>query len=655
MSGGNQTKLSAERKNKLREQATQKLARAYQLDEIACSVATMQSASALEEVAGLVLKRNPDSLDGKYVHFFHEKIPSRRLAESTTLHTLDDIIAGQPTQGEALRTRATVKVFKEDYKGAAKDLTEALHIFKTYRPHQAGASSYKEMQVQEKGNRRAEVKPDDEQQPSSLEGQLLFARAGVYLSIACLNVAKALEPLPSALAKDAPNGKLSEQSNGADNVLADSELPEGSTSATPPTAQTPIELSADEEAVEQAILEARKVVRTNAKKALRDYNAYIANFHYSPNYPKELADDFGRRVMACKHRDRARWSAASTHSEVADGHKVYKLDELFTSTPPTDLPPYPPVDIVTTSATPGSAVYVSSTIEMVTYHPLLTDALHSLLLCHVLVQTSVKELHRHAHMVARLTRVSDANPIFQTSRSPARADWIEVLRKGNNWIGLDSSWETLCAPNSLYLSASNNGTKQSNQKALPAPGSAAAKQAEAMEKEAIHHEAMRRALGDDRVGDEAMFRVAYQAHRKSVEADYKSERAKILGIDQNNAADSLPGPSTKSNGGTPSKPKPTAIDTNGTNSSSSSPPVSPGTAHRRWAMDEALEYPILTERASAVARWREEAPSGAGSSGSSASRKKKKKPAAPAALPFRASNGHHQAETETGMDLRGAG
>lgn len=40
--GGPNAKLSRERKHRMREQATQKLSRAYKLDEIAASVATMQ-------------------------------------------------------------------------------------------------------------------------------------------------------------------------------------------------------------------------------------------------------------------------------------------------------------------------------------------------------------------------------------------------------------------------------------------------------------------------------------------------------------------------------------------------------------------------------------------------------------------------------------
>jgi hypothetical protein len=118
--GGGNAKLSRERKHRMREQATQKLSKAYHLDEIACSVATMQSASSLEDVAQLVLQRSPLDVDAKYVHFFHEKIPSRQLAECTSLQPLDEIIADRPSEGEPLRTRAVTKIFKEDYAGINK-------------------------------------------------------------------------------------------------------------------------------------------------------------------------------------------------------------------------------------------------------------------------------------------------------------------------------------------------------------------------------------------------------------------------------------------------------------------------------------------------------------------------------------------------------
>lgn len=583
----------------------------------------MQSASSLEEVAGLVLKRDANHLDAKYVHFFHEKIPSRQLAESTSLDVLDEVVARQPSEGEALRTRATVKVFKEDYKGAAKDLTSALSVLKMHNRHKTPDPSSRELQVKDKNSHRFDVKLDEDHQPSSLEVQLLFARAGVYLSIACLHVNKSLEPLPAVgTASDSPFAATSEHHPNADGQ-ADEEGTETTTS-TPVTDTPPSALTAEEEAATGRILEAQKVVKTNAKKALRDYMAYLSHFHYSPNLPTDIADDFTRRVKAGKNRGRG----ASIRSESPSGdwqHKVYSLNELFTATPPTDVPPYPPADITVPSPAPETSTYLGSTMEMVTYHPLLTDALHALLLSHVLVQTSTKELQRHAHMVARIARLADGYPIFQASRSPARADWIEVLRQGNNWIGLTSSWETLCSPSSLYQSSTNgNGggggaASGGFKKALlPAP-----KDTE-MDKEAIHQEALRRAFEDDRVGDEEMFRVAYQAHKKAVEADIQAQRDRVNGNNNGNGNAAGSGIIVPvANKGSSAKPKPAAIETKDLLGSPGDEQVSPGTAHRRWAMDEGREYPILTERASAVARWQREAPPAAGGVGAAARRKKK--------------------------------
>lgn len=628
--GGNQPKLSPERKHKLREQATQKLARAYRLDEIACSVATMQSASALEDVASLVLKRDPNNLDAKYVHFFHEKIPSRQLAESTSLDTLNDVISGQQSEGEPLRTRATVRVFKEDYEGAARDLTEALQVFRAHRAHGMPGKS-RELQVAEPGGRRLDVRLDEDQQPSSLEIQLLFARAGVYLSIACLHVNDALMPIPAAKGTDPDKENVVHATGG---VGAPAHVPEGSGSgtSTPATDVPPPELTSAEKESQRRVLEARKTVKSNAKKALRDYMAYLSNFDYSPNLPTDIADDFTRKVKAGKNKGRrppSHMRSDSPSGEIA--HTVHTLNELFAATPPGDLPPYPPTDITLAGPEPGTgATYVGTTMELVTYHPLMTDALHSLLLCHVLVQTSTKELQRHAYMVARLARLADGYPMFQASRSPARADWIEVLRRGENWVGLAVPWESLCAAAPLYPGQSSQNSNaspkvQQGQKALPAPEAAreVKKDIDDEDRERINQQALMRAIEDDRVGDEATLRAAISAHRKRAEDDLRAER-----MDGGAEANGIIVP--VANGPKPASPAPldTGSDKAPSSASSSGRPPSPGTAHRRWAMDEGREYPILTERASAVARWLREAPPGAGGSGHS---KKKKKPAVAAA------------------------
>ncbi|KAI5853139.1 hypothetical protein DFP73DRAFT_628454 [Morchella snyderi] len=440
-------RLSRERKHRMRELATQKLSRAYHLDEIAASVATMQSASSLEDVASLVLQRNPDDPDAKYVHFFHEKIPSRMLAKCTSLAPLDDVIAERSGEGAPLRTRAVTKAFKDDHVSAAADLTAALSVC---RPARHGH----DIVVARAGAVAAE---EQQQTPSSLEAQLLFHRASTYLTIASGAVETALDR--------------------------------------PKTGAAPVG-EAEKEA-------ARKVVRANAKRALRDFVRFLGNFEYTPGLPAETRDEFVRKVNEELGRGRgsesgntekdakkllemfyrqnssssnasdssssALTSSALTRTGGSGGASgigggansrpftslppppVYALSTLFTS-PPSSLPPYPCTALTTTSApppTPTSAALtalLSDSTESITYHPLLTDALHSLLLCHVLLSTPPKELLRHAHMVARLARVCDGYPIFLAARSPARADWIEVLRKTGNFVGIEGSWEALCSP-----------------------------------------------------------------------------------------------------------------------------------------------------------------------------------------------------------------
>ena len=69
--------MSATRIHRLRALAVQKLAAAYAADEIASSVMVMQGGSVFDDIAERVLKYDPTDADAKYVHFFHEKIPSR--------------------------------------------------------------------------------------------------------------------------------------------------------------------------------------------------------------------------------------------------------------------------------------------------------------------------------------------------------------------------------------------------------------------------------------------------------------------------------------------------------------------------------------------------------------------------------------------------
>jgi hypothetical protein len=582
-SGGPNAKLSRERKHRMREQATQKLSHAYQLDEIAASVATMQGASSLEEVAKLVLQRNADSTDAKYVHFFHEKIPSRMLAQCTTLDTLDQVIQDRPTEGALLRTRAVTKIFKDEFAGAAHDLTEALAVCRyTMGQHKTGRGQLELANALGGAERRNggardfkyEMKVDEADKPSSLETQLLFHRAGVYLALACQNIHAALDNLETAQGK--------ETRIDAANVLKAS--------------QPPGEQNVAQKAAFGRRLEARRMVKANAKRALRDYLGFLSHFDYTPGLSAEITEEFFRRVDAvagglAKVKGpplKNRLLEMSGNSSLSNGHladalvphkhneihhhahdgvsnnnpytglpspAIHHVSALFASSPPEHLPPYPATSqaLVPCKHIPhgnNSAELTKHLLaqseqhEAVTYHPLFTDALHSLLLCHSLVQTSPKEHLRHAHMVARLARVCDGYPIFLAARSPSRADWIEVVRRANNWIGLQQSWESLCAP-------------------APLPGhaeSAKKEESEEQAKERRRQEAILEALADERVHDEASFQAAVAARERRAEEQRREE----LGQD--------------------------------------------GNSPKRWAQEDGKEYPISTERAEAIARWVREAP-----------------------------------------------
>ena len=664
----------------MREQATQKLVKAYRLDEIACSVATMQSASSLEDVASLVLQRNPHDPDAKYVHFFHEKIPSRQLAECTSLAPLNDVVAERPTDPEPLRTRAMVRVFKGDFQGAVEDLTEALKLHRLYRPAHAAARIPPQDGLQQgsMGRRQEDVVLKEEDQPTSLEMQLLFQRAGVYLAVACRHVAAALPPASSV----PPSGTR------GDGGPSEGEVPESRPG--PP-------LSPAEREEQRRMAEARKLVRQNAKRALRDYTAYLSHFEYSPDLPIAIAEDFTRKVNSAVNGARVPRShphSSGPRSPVAgDGeggaadasHRVYALSDLFTSSPPTGLPPYPSTEVAPRPRQqPSSPGAVQTTTEILTCHPLLTDALHALLLCHCLIQTSAKELLRHAYMVARLARLADGYPVFQSSRCPSRADWIEVLRAGGNWIQLAGSWEDLCAPTPLPLFQSAgagsapvpvaNPPQPKQPKTLPAAGSDSAPtrseespaalarhespdsaeeaETEKQRRDRIHQQAVLDALGDDRVSDEPSLRMAIRARQLRAEHDYRLDNA-VAALDAKFAQQHQSEPDDSS-----SRPPATPVlpDSGGTVNGDRSPkttvasrtptttPPPPTTAAAAptatpsprqatvataaaaaaAALDDGRDYSILTERASAIARWVLEAPAPSVSDGAARSRRKKR-------------------------------
>lgn len=619
--GGPQSKMSKERIFKIRQKAVKALAKAYTLDEVAASVATMQSTSSLEEVALHVQRRDKNDLDAKYVQFFHDKIPSRMMEQYTPLEPLTEIIMTLPweMQGAALRTRALVQIFKGMYEGAALDLTAGLRIAQELKnAHKPGADQLvlaRDFRLeQEKWNRsgrdwRQVPQLKEEEQPSSLEQQILFNRAGVYLTVACQHVDLALNGLKEAQQKAKA---AAEDANGE-----------------------PAPLSAAEKQAHQVRLDARKKVKTNAKRALKDYLAFLEHFDYTPGLPFEITNEIMRRVydlangnksqtMGPKNRlvelngNSSSSSEESTptseamvkHQNASNGSsgvewdadgwprlpkpQIYAASALFAATPPCDLPLFPDPDASAAKQAQRSNPLSAGTRETVTYHPLLTDALHSLLLCHALLQTSSAEVLRHAHNAARLARIADGYPIFQAARSPARADWIEVLRRASNWIGLSHPWQKLCQPAPLPTQAGGNYKDAAGVGDEPGASKLHKKPAETEEqkRERRKQEAILDALADERVTDEDSFQRAVRAREKRAMEDEEGLSGplndRVLREEKDMSDDAY------------------------------------ASVPRRWAQDDGKEYPISTDRAEAIARWIREAPL---SMGGKKKRPARKKPA----------------------------
>ncbi|KAI4112436.1 MAG: hypothetical protein LQ345_006415, partial [Seirophora villosa] len=339
----------------MRELATQKLSDAYHRDEIAASVAAMQSASSVDEVAKLVLQRNGSNIDARYVNFFHEKIPSRMFAESTSLDVLDDIIRSRPADVALLRTRAVARVFKGDLTAAAVDLSKALAIIRsTATQHivprsETGPLTVLRSALKTENSRSCNVaiEAGDEDRPSSLKPQLLFQRAGIYLALACQIIATYLDSLSSSA--DLP--AVSTRSNFQRNENSSSTQAHSCSS------------------------EARKLTKSYAKRALRDYISFLSFFEYTPGFPATAVNedeaDSAKKISGSEQsaanirgepqksvnqgaRDEATLpevltpydfeAAGSQNGRTMSGYrppKIFPLSDLFAAIPPSDLPTYP--------------------------------------------------------------------------------------------------------------------------------------------------------------------------------------------------------------------------------------------------------------------------------------------------------------------------
>ncbi|KAF8512207.1 hypothetical protein JB92DRAFT_2723857, partial [Gautieria morchelliformis] len=114
--------MSGMKINHLRALTVQRLAGAYNTDEIAASVMVVQGTCTLDDIVEQVLR-----VGACYASHFRVRPCSQSiLAESTTVHVLDKLIAAYPQRLEFYCTPGIVRCFRDQYQLATRDFTHAL-------------------------------------------------------------------------------------------------------------------------------------------------------------------------------------------------------------------------------------------------------------------------------------------------------------------------------------------------------------------------------------------------------------------------------------------------------------------------------------------------------------------------------------------------
>ncbi|OAA71457.1 hypothetical protein ISF_02008 [Cordyceps fumosorosea ARSEF 2679] len=373
--------------------ACSKLSEAYKIDEYACTIA-VENKGILDDAAARVLKKEPDNLDAK---------------SGEALNELQDVIGGCASgTAAAYKTRATFLGLLHVGEKMMMDLTAALEIHKKTIGHaQQGPTPGKGKQLEEI------------EMPEGLRSKLLVQRGLQYLFMAC--------------------------------------------------AEAMISFSTANESPAEKRAESQKLAWSQAKHALRDLKDFLGTLQYSPNWPVEVSLEMHQMIMQVPN---ARWPKAQirrTRVCPSVEYSVYPVSRLFEARPPDDLPdflppsppeyqpsapsdflpsepleystPPPPPPPYGLAVAPGTRRESVSTetfsnpassgtdtasrqkepgCEFVTYHPYLVEALHGLLICHCLIQTSPKVIQRHAYMVARLTSLIDGFPLFEAELDDAQ-------------------------------------------------------------------------------------------------------------------------------------------------------------------------------------------------------------------------------------------
>lgn len=437
--GGRNVAMSAMRVHRLRALAVQKLAAAYKADEIASSVMVMQGGSVFDDIAERVLKHDPNDPDARYVHFFHEKIPSRanrQLTESTTTQVLDELIAAYPQRLEYFRTRGIVHCFRDEYMLAAKDFTHALKEARSVRkgrtahrtvtsPTEPRGRSAKQKKCSNKSHGRAppngtsasadasnidggepllhaSVLPDA---PDPIEPQLLFLRGAAYLQQAVYLIEAAILGLEgiakTTSAVDGAELRLCYLANGRYGgvEVGNPDGPLGKSDG--PKARAYRQVLADDVA--------RNEIDGYLRKCIRDHERFLSHFDTiegpSPVPTTDSPAELARRV-----------ELAYLLTEIVrpGNHSAASRPSIADSTLP---------------------------LAFTTYHPLIVESHFNILICQMMLgelATLVTTFARTAVIVDGL----EGYPVFLPPRSMAQAEFIEALER------LAAGWKVGVLPHS---------------------------------------------------------------------------------------------------------------------------------------------------------------------------------------------------------------
>ncbi|KDQ15671.1 hypothetical protein BOTBODRAFT_54552 [Botryobasidium botryosum FD-172 SS1] len=420
---GRNVQMSAMRAHRLRALAVQKLAAAYKEDEIAASVMIMQGASALDDLAEKVLKIDPKDEDARYVHFFHEKIPSRQLAETTTTQVLDELINARPHHLEYFRTRGIIRCFRDEYSLAIRDFTYALKETRALRKSKHHSTPAEDHRLNPKKKKKSAPKvhgqapPDGTaalgddadppptpmhpsllpDSPEPLEHQLLFLRGAAYLQQAMFLVEEAILALEGVRKTSFPDGgefRLCYIENGKHGGVEIGH-PDG-----------PLGFREGEKLKAYrghlASEPFKEQIDTLLKKSIRDHERFLSHFDTIEGPRPIFQGDLAQRT-----------------------EYAFLLSEALR---PGSQSPAPPVPDAPASFT--------------TYHPLLVESHFNILICNLLQGDFSMVLSNFARAAALVDGL-EGYPVFLPARSMVQAEFIEALER------LASGWRAGIQPHSL--------------------------------------------------------------------------------------------------------------------------------------------------------------------------------------------------------------